>query len=160
MKTTLVCFFAVTTNGSLYCVSADGPTVEKIAQREDVEAPTRSVGEKLANPRGETEGLPTLVGLTFQIGICLYSPTGGRQAPDDIPEQLWGESTSRLVALFTEESVARECLRSSPRQAFDERWVDETRNVVEAIGFDHTVFLFASDDTYGIPEHVAQITYA
>lgn len=131
-------FFAVTINGSIYHVSdhmIDGqPMVKKIAG-DKVRSPYIIIGGLLQNGH--------LIGITGK-GICMFDPhpKSGRKI-DQISTQYWGGNTSPIVALFLTRAGARLCWTTSGLTTFDERFIEQTRDVLGAIGDEHPVFEIA-----------------
>ena len=133
--------FYVVTLTSLYHV---------IARGEDSPAP---VAEKIAL-KGES-GLPVghrLKGGTM-IAICKflmpYIPEGcGWLSPNTTFERhveemntfYWGQRTSPIVALFMDKHTALDCLAQDRLVACDPRWLEQTAEVIAAIGDDHPAF--------------------
>lgn len=135
-------FFAVTSShqsASLYHVGEDdgsqyhSPYAEKLALRGSSKV---AVGERL---RGRE-----MLAICKQL-VC-YTPEGGgylcsvERRIEMVNTRYWGAESSLIVALFLTEEVARQCFESSDLQPADERWLDETKMVIEAIGVDHPSF--------------------
>lgn len=135
-------FFAVTIN-SLYEVKigeAGRPAVTKIGTRVEVQNPPVPVGKTqsgsyvLVSWRGiirfEAEGVDV-------IRKSEVNP------PDDVIRNLSSCATQKIAGLFLNEEAARSCLSLSHREAeeCDPRWEQETKEVLEAIGSNHPVFI-------------------
>lgn len=125
-------FYAVTQT-SVYLVTDKRdknrvPLVKKIALKGESKIP---VGGRLK------EG--SLVGIT-RFGIILYDDIKGRD-PELINIALWGGRSSPITALFLNKKQALACLNSKSLQMCDCRWQRQTKEVDEAIGKDHPVFV-------------------
>lgn len=129
-------FFAVTMT-SIYEIVARGiddglPSVQKIA----VDSPSDiSIGQELQK------------GAMIAIGklIISYIPEGGgitsfERRIELVNTRYWVGNTSPVVALFETIEKARECFKYKDREMADKRWQDETKNVINKIGPDHSVF--------------------
>ena len=63
-----------------------------------------------------------------------------------INTRYWGESTSGVVALFTEKESAMQCFDEHSSEICDPRWIEDTRKVLDLIGDEHPVFFLPRDD--------------
>lgn len=140
-------FFAVTTGKSLYRATENSddpnePIVEKIAGLFNEEIP---VGMRLN--RG------TKIGIT-NYGLIRYFPdiiSGFRIAPAGMcSTNFHGGKTSPIVGLFLNEERAQYCLRSMENHdvnfdQWDKFWGKYTTETLEAIGFDHNIFIIDPD---------------
>lgn len=135
-------FWAVTASGSLYHISQDNernlPSVVKVgfARFATKWQSKRGVGDTLRG--GDHVGI-------MRGSILLYYTLSGsdRRPPDYVPFNCRGEHTSSPVALFLNEDMARECLNSPNLEPADFRWLNETRETLEAIGKDHPYFVIS-----------------
>ncbi len=128
-------FFAVTINGSIYEISTEisesnWPTVKKISGKPN---PNMRTGHCLRNGR--------LVGLS-DIGILLFNPNSknGKRF-EDMSTNQHGGSTSGIVALFTNRTLAEKCVASGEQTSFSEKYIDTTKKTLQDIGNDHPVFI-------------------
>ncbi len=127
-------FYAVTISGSLYLVSdrpdteSHVPIVEKIVMIGSSRLPA---GTRL------TGG--SLVGITPE-GIQMFNPDKHNRTAYTVSTNYWGGGSSPIVALFRDESEARECLGSSDLKAWDPRWQMATNLVLQLIGSEHPIF--------------------
>ena len=127
-------FYAVTKSGSLYLVSDEidpkshCPIVEKIDQ---THVGHFGVGGRLRNGN--------LVGITH-AGIVLFITDKHNHTAEYVNTAYWGGTTSPIIGLFMSEVKARECFNSNDLQVFDNRWINETNEVLGAIGSDHDIF--------------------
>lgn len=104
-------FFAVTESGSLYRVYSDNgsgcPGMEKLAL----------IGESSVPAGGKMEGdLSDRIGIMHDVGLVIYFPLSKPHDPPrpDLVRVAWSEvaHTSKIVALFLEETDAKEFLES------------------------------------------------
>jgi len=132
-------FYAVTYT-SVYLVKdkdEDGrPAAVKIALRGESNLP---IGHRL---RGGS-----MIAICYRL--IAYSPEGNREI-EKINTFYWGDSTSRIVALFKTEEEARICFASNNLKSCDPRWINETREVLREIGEDHPVFYVAKTPRYAL----------
>lgn len=138
-------FFAVTRT-SVYRVTDQKdenhtPIVEKIALRGTSAV---SVGERLKDGG--------LVGITRWGGIILYDEDHYSKSrkrplrPEEVNIVFWGGHTSPVVALFLKEDEAMNCFNSENLQDRDQRWREQTEEVLTAIGDSHPVFILSRMD--------------
>lgn len=132
-------FFAVTET-SVYSVKDERdenrfPIVEKIALRGESKV---TVGRRLRNGY--------YVGVT-PWGIVLYNQDhpreagGSPQKPEEVNIVFYGGHTSPIVALFLDKEEALKCHNSEDPKPSDLRWQKETKEVLDAIGENHPVFI-------------------
>lgn len=84
-------------------------------------------------------------------GLCLYDEGRVRLAetrdPPDSPEVRRGGRTTAIVALFLKEKEARDCsnrIRNGMEISVpDEHWLDQTMDVLDRIGENHSTFVMA-----------------
>lgn len=133
-------FFAVTAT-SVYHVKADDKdygkaSIIKIALNKESAFP---VGHRLER------------GYLISVGSWLmpYVPEGGggyssyQRDIGSVNTHWWGQSTSRVVALFLKKEDAMACHQSKDLKPCDERWANETIKVLRAIGENHSEFVIA-----------------
>ncbi|MFA6047576.1 MAG: hypothetical protein WCV59_00535 [Parcubacteria group bacterium] len=141
-------FFVVTLT-SLYLVSEEKnkehfPTVKKIALREGTTS-EMAVGMMLRNGN--------LVAVT-PGGIGLYSAhwTEGEKRPTyyEVNDNRHGGHTTPVVALFLDENKARKCLRARKYRHCDPRWKKQTKEVLDAIGDNHLVFVIECREEFHV----------
>lgn len=138
-------FFAVTQT-SVYKIQAKGkdgcPLVVKIALHGDSVIP---VGHELKNTDMVSVGkniigyIPEKYGLTNPL-------TGSERNISKVNISFWGGQTSLVIALFENETDAMECFAESDLKPCDPRWIEQTQQVLEAIGDAHSVFFVPHDD--------------
>jgi len=124
-------FYAVTQT-SVYLVSDKRdknfvPLVKKIALKGESKIP---VGGRLKKGN--------LVGIS-RFGIILYDDSKRRDP--ELNMVLWRGISSSITGLFFNKKQALACLYSKSLQMCDCRWQRQTKEVVEAIGKDHPVFV-------------------
>ena len=129
MEKSLRMFFAVTKT-SLYEVEVLAqifPTLKKIALRGRSSVP---VGDIINN------------GSMLSIGkhLILYSPNSSERRIEFINNYYWGGHTSSVVALFLDKEKALECFKSEYQDICDSHWLEETKEVLKAIGENHPAF--------------------
>lgn len=86
--------------------------------------------------------------------ICYIPEAHGMTSPltgferdfSRVNSQWWGDATSSVVAFFTEEAEAMRCLNEPELKPCDSRWIEQTRQVLDAIGDDHPAFFVPHDD--------------
>lgn len=139
-------FYAVTQTSIYHVIDKKNknrePVVKKIALRGESKIPK---GNILKGGR--------LVGIT-RFGIILYdedfSPFSQRphkkhQDPELVNTIMWGGKTSPLVALFLDRKQALTCLNFKSLSVCDPRWQKETKEVLDAIGDNHPVFVISQE---------------
>jgi hypothetical protein len=132
-------FFAVTSTSIYEVKSNDGtgnPVAKKIALKGES---LIKVGDCL---RGGTmiaicEYL--VVYFPEKYGFC-HPMTGIERRIEMVNTFYWGGRTSLIVALFKTKKEAHSCFQDTKLQPCDQRWVEQTKNVLAAIGNDHPVF--------------------
>ena len=126
-------FFAVTRSKSLYRVTDEkdpdthAPIVEKIVL----------LGESQVIPGGRLKH-GNLVGITDCIQMFVTDKHN--HTANFVSTSYWGGHSSPIIALFLEETKARECLEPEALQPWDTRWQAESAAVLRAIGREHPVF--------------------
>lgn len=131
-------FFAVTET-SVYSVSDERdengvPIVEKIALRGESKV---AVGQRLSGGQ--------YVGVTPE-GIIFYDqdhPRNSPQKPEYVNIMFYGGHTSPIVALFLDKEEAMRCYNSENPEPSDLRWQKETKEVLDAIGENHPIFIIS-----------------
>lgn len=93
----------------------------------------------------------TFLAITQSNGIFFYRddwhaeagvrPPERRQFPENTNSAYWEGGTSPIVALFLEESAARECLETNNPDINDARWKDSTKAVLQALETDPTIIV-------------------
>lgn len=131
------CF--VVTMTSVYCLTVrDGEArAEKVVLKKESNF---SMGHVLQ--RG------TMLSIGEQL-IAYFPDGGGFQNPppkdkrgiEHVPDYLWGERTSKIVALFKAQQQAEGCLlENKDLKPYDPRWRAQTEAVLREIGDDHPVW--------------------
>lgn len=129
-------FFAVTET-SVYSVSDERdekgvPIVEKIALRGESKV---AIGQRLSG--GQYVGV-TPEGIIFYDQDHLRNPP---QKPEYVNIAFYGGHTSLIVALFLDKEEAMKCHNSKDHKPSDSRWEDKTKEVLNAIGDNHLIFI-------------------
>ncbi len=92
------------------------------------------------------------VGIT-RDGILLYDAKligDMPQLPESVNTMFWSGKTTSVVALFLDEKEAMSCFDSVNLRVCDQRWKEQTMQVMETIGNRHPVFRFAVMPDFGI----------
>lgn len=138
-------FFAVTQT-SVYKVQDGGkdgrPSVVKIALHGDSVTP---VGCELENTDMVSVG-KMIIGYTPEKYGLTNPLTGHERNISKVNTSFWGGHTSLVVAVFQNEAEAMKCSAESDLKPCDPRWIEQTRQVLEAIGDAHPVFFVPHDD--------------
>ena len=64
--------------------------------------------------------------------------------------QYWGGGTSAITALFLTEDKARQCFDQSGLEPCDPRWIEDTKQVLEAIGEEHPTISICHHDNLAL----------
>jgi hypothetical protein len=135
-------FFAVTITGSLYHATMPAetrpPVVTKIARKG--EGP---IGLSLVNGDLVSVGKQLIMFIPEGCGSMSQVMRVERDIAK-VSNCYLGGHTSDVVALFLEESDARACLEASNLVAADQRWLNSTSRVLDAIGSEHPRFVVAT----------------
>lgn len=68
----------------------------------------------------------------------------------------WGQETSGVVALFTNEASAMECGEKADLKHSDPRWREQSEEVLRLVGGDHLCFIVMKDPRFALfPEPAA-----
>jgi hypothetical protein len=139
-------FFAVTTT-SLYRVVAFGkdnyPYAEKLALHGNSKVLVGSI----------LKGDPMLA---VAKNLQFFYPHRNARDVAFVNNAYWGAGTSLIVALFLNEKEARDCFEGSNLLPCDERWIKQTKEVLEKIGDNHpnlSVCHWRDDSLMPIPNH-------
>jgi hypothetical protein len=129
-------FYAVTASesgGSLYKVSRKfgagtvSVEVEKLALRGQSGVP---VGGKFGGKL-----------LAVCKWLVAYTPEAPIKKIDEVDPNCWDRFTNLIIALFLDENKARECFKEEEKSIHcDPGWDKETREVIDAIGYNHPQF--------------------
>ncbi|MDP1718942.1 MAG: hypothetical protein Q8L24_00760 [bacterium] len=129
-------FFAVTTT-SIYEVICDGkslaPIVRKVALRGSSAV---IVGGTLKDGTMLSVG-KNLVMFTPEGHSWLSPMTSFERDLDKVPLQWQGGHSSYVVSLFLKKTDAEKCLAADSEKVCDPRWLEQTKEVLRAIGDDH-----------------------
>jgi hypothetical protein len=123
-------FFVLTRNACLYQVKQgeeNSPTVTIIASKSSSSGP---IGTSLKKG--------TMVAICKEL--ITYTPQSDDRHIENVAERFWAGVTAEITALFSDETLARNCLETPDLQACDSRWLVQTRSVLSAIGNDHPTF--------------------
>lgn len=127
-------FFAVTVNSVYRIITCDKdhwPYLEKIAGGNGL-----PVGTKLNN--GPMLAIAKNLQLYYPEGHSMLSPqTSVVRELERVNTMYWGAKTSCIAALFLTKEDALSCFNQSELKPCDQRWINETKNVIEKIGEDH-----------------------
>lgn len=139
-------FFAVTRT-SVYHVKAESedgaPSATKIALRGNSVV---LVGQKLWRSDGMILVGKRLIGYIPEEHGATSPLVGVERDFNRVSSRWWGEGTSSVIALFAKENEAMQCFNESDLEPCDPRWVEQTRQVLNAIGDDHPAFFVPHDD--------------
>lgn len=133
---TLAVFFAVTVT-SVYRVVADNgqghPFAEKIALKGESKL---LVGHKIQ------DGMMIAIARCLQAYIpeghsTVSSQTSVERRLEQVNTMWWRTGTSPIVALFLSEEDARTCFEQLDLVPCDPRWLDQTKEVIVAVGEEH-----------------------
>jgi len=68
-----------------------------------------------------------------------------------VSTKYWRGSTSRIVALFKTKKDAQACFESTGLRPCDSRWVNETKEILNAIGKSHPKFEVCCHEGLALP---------
>jgi hypothetical protein len=128
-------FFTVTTT-SLYEVIAKGENGYPYVCKIDLHGESQiSVGQTMT---GDLLAVCKWLQLFIPEKYGLTAPMSGiERRVERVSTCFYQGKTSPVIALFLTEDKARECFASPDLQPCDPRWLDDTKEVLEAIGEDH-----------------------
>lgn len=131
-------FFAVTFT-SLYEVDCEhesgAPLVVKLALRPGSDS-SIVAGTSLKN--GQMLSVGKQLRMFTPEGHGWFSPnTSWERDLTKVPTMWWGGQTSYVVALFLEKEDAEKCLAVCSEITCDPRWINQTKEVLQAIGDEH-----------------------
>lgn len=69
---------------------------------------------------------------------------------ENVGYSLWKGHTSSIIALFSTKRKAFVCFNSPNLEHCDQRWINETKKVLERIGDDNPVFYISRDKHLGL----------
>ena len=129
-------FFAVTLGGTYSVKANDGhggyqPIAECIFE---LVGKTSPVGRTFSGPM-----------MSVGVRLIEFIPEGGgitsfQRKIEKCNTVWWGEQSGRIVALFLDKEASLKCARTSGLVQEDERWLEQTKEVLQAIGEDHPTF--------------------
>ncbi len=128
-------FYAVTMNSAWKVVIGNErwtPYILKIAENEES---NQLVGTCLGNGKLLSIG-NQLVLFEPEVGTHM-SPKYEKEVAKVDASLYWGGVTSRVVALFLDEAMALDCLKTQCLEVCAQRWKENTKEVLRLIGLNH-----------------------
>ncbi|MCL4403749.1 hypothetical protein M1432_00105 [Patescibacteria group bacterium] len=134
-------FYAVTATSIYHAVSDDhGRAIAtKIAVKGHSRIP---VGNRLE--RGTM--------IAIRENLVAYDPGITGRPIELVNTKDWGGHSSAIVALFLEVRNAARCFQYPDPRPYDERWLEETKKVVAAIGENHPAFYVDEERRHALAE--------
>lgn len=135
-------FYAVTESRSVYEVNARGegdspyPYAEKIAL-----GGTSALGVGTRIDNGQIIAIARFLQAYIPEGHSpLSSLTSFQRGLEQVNTMWWRGGTSPIVALFLKKEEALNCYLQADLHRCDPRWLEQTKEVLAAVGTDHPTF--------------------